>query len=107
MATPNIILAGQMQMESFLNNPTFAWKGELWACIPNSYIDAVKNDMAGFNSNGDFRMTVRLNQFTPNLYPDTNDIITYLGQDFIIKQIKKTPHGVFWVYICEVASIGK
>lgn len=105
MAATDIILNGVLGMESLLDNPSFVWKGETFACVPNTLVDQIKSADAGFNENADFRMTVRLNQFTPNIYPAINDYITYKGYQLLIKQIRKTSHNVFWVYVCELPSI--
>ena len=99
------ILNGVTGTEKLLNNPTFIWKGETFACVPNTLNDSIKSSDAGFNENADFRMTVRLNQFTVGIYPQLNDYIKYLGYTLLIKGIRKPSHGVFWIYTCELANI--
>jgi hypothetical protein len=99
------ILNGVLGMEGLLGKPTFIWKGETFACIANSINDQEAATDAGFKETTDFRMTVRLNQFTPNIYPAINDYITYLGYSLLIKEIKKPTHGVYWIYMCDLATI--
>ena len=105
MALLDFILNGVISMENLLGNPTFTWKGESFACVPNTVNDKQKSIDAGFSENADFRMTVRLNQFTPNIYPQLNDYVYYLGYKLLIKEIKKPAHGVFYVFVCELPSI--
>lgn len=99
------ILNGLKAMEAMLGNPSFTWKGQVFKCVANTINDSEKSADAGFNENADFRMTVRLNQFTPNIYPALNDYITYLGYKLLVKGIRKPAHGVFWVYILELPTI--
>jgi hypothetical protein len=106
MNVNQLFLSGILLMEQTLNNPTFIWKGETFNCVPSSISDEVKAVDIGYNENGDFNMTVRLNQFTPNVYPALNDFITYLGYKLLIKKIKKPAHGVYWVYQAEIPKIG-
>jgi hypothetical protein len=106
VAPTNLILNGCLGMEALLGNPTFSWNNETFACIANTLNDQQKNVLAGLNENADFRMTVRLNQFS-GVYPALNDYITYLGYQLLIKSIKKPAHGVYWVYVCELPSVNK
>lgn len=88
-----------MQMERLTGNQTFTWNGETFICIPNSLNHAGKSIDAGFADYEDFRMTVRLNQFSPNIYPDVEQHVTYMGTDLIIDRILKTD-TVAWAFIC-------
>jgi len=106
MALTDFILNGIIQMENTLGNPTFLWKTETFACIPNTLNDAIKNSTPVFDENTDFRMNVRLNQFTPNIYPELHDYITYQGYSMLVKQIKKPVHNVYWIYVCEAPGVG-
>ena len=101
------VLAGLIQTETTLGSPQFTWKGESLACIPNTINDSNSNVLAGLSENADFRMTVRLNQFTPNVYPALNDYITYNGYTLLIKGIKKPAHNLFWIYTCEIPKINR
>lgn len=105
ISTNQFILNGLTQMEAMLGNPVFTWKGEQFRLVPNTLNDAEKASEAGFTENADFRMTVRLNQFTPNIYPALNDYIQYQGHKLLIKQVKKPAHNIYHVYVCEVATV--
>src|ERR1017187_6847281 len=105
MALNDLILNGVISMENMLVKNTFTWKGETFSCIANTVNDAEKSSDAGFSENADFRMTVRLNQFTPNIYPALNDYIYFQGYKLLIKTIKKPAHNVYWVYVCELPSV--
>jgi hypothetical protein len=107
MAVSDFILKGVKLVESTLGNPTFTWKGESFACVPNTVNDSVKSDNVGFNENADFRMTVRTNQFAPNIYPRLNDYVYYQGYKLLVKGIKKPAHNVFWIYLCELSQVSK
>lgn len=104
-AANSFILGGLIQMEQLKGNKTFTWKAESFVCIPNTYNENIKTEMIGFDENADFRMTVRLNQFTPNIYPALNDYITYSGVNFLIREIKHM-NDVAWVYVCEAPKLG-
>lgn len=104
----DFILNGITQMENMLDNPVFTYKGEDFACVPNTINDVIKSDkQIGYDENVDFRMTVRLNQFTSGIYPQLTHVITYNGTKFVIKEIKTPPHQVYKIYICEKATVGK
>jgi len=103
----NFILNGCLGMEQLQGSPTFIWEGETFNCIANTIKDSEINVSAGLTENTDFRMTVRLNQFTPNIYPELNDYIIYLGYQLLIRGINKPAHGVFWIYICSMPTINK
>jgi len=105
MALNTFILNGVTAMEAYLNNPTFVWKGETFKCVANTINDQERAADAGFSEDADFRMTVRLNQFTPNIYPALNDYIIHQGYQLLIKGIRKPAHGLYWVYICELPNI--
>jgi hypothetical protein len=105
MAVNDFILNCVIGSEKLLQNPTFAWKGETFGCVPNTLNDTLKSGEAGFDEESDFRMTVRLNQFTPNIYPSINDYVIYLGYKLLIIGIRKPAHGVFWIYICELPKV--
>ena len=92
-------------METMLGNPTFIWKGETLPCVPNTINDAKKSSDAGFDESADFRMTVRNNVFTPNIYPQINDYITYQGYELLVKSIKIPANNVFRVYVCELPRV--
>ena len=100
-----LILNGIIGTEKLLGCPTFTWKNETFRCVPNTVHEKIKSSDAGFTDNTDFRMTVRLNQFTPNIYPQPKDYITYLGYTMLIKEVMKPGHGVFYVYVCEAPTI--
>ena len=101
----DFIRIGIEGMMNHLNNPKFKWKNELFKCVPNTINDAGKSVVGGFDEDADFRMTVLLNQFTTNIYPEINDVITYNGYDMLIKSIKKPAHNVYWVYQCELPKL--
>ena len=102
-----LVVNGLKTMARLLGNPTFIWdnNGETFYCIPNSVKDSVTSDNKFFTEDGEFRMTVLLNQFTPNIYPDKNDYITYLGYNLLIKQVIKPAHGIYYVYVCQLPMI--
>lgn len=105
MALSDFALSGVTGMETLLGNPTFTWKGSTFGCVPNTLNDEVKNNNKWFNENADFRMTVRLNQFSNGVYPSLNDYIYYAGKQLVITGIKKTPHNIFWVFICSQPTV--
>lgn len=93
-----LILQGLLKMEYFLNHPTFTWLGETFACIPNSPTTTSTNVPVGYSDEEQFSMEVRLNQFTPGIYPKLNDQITVNGNNLQIFQIKTLAHGVSYIY---------
>lgn len=101
----DLIYNGLITMEEALGNPVFTWKGENFLCVPNTVNDISNVINTGFNEDADFRMTVRLDQFTEDIYPALNDWITYLNYRFLVRQIKKPAHNVFWVYVLELPKI--
>ena len=103
----DFILNGVTQMSNMLGKPKFLWKGESFNCIPNTVNDSGKAVVGGFDEDADFRMTVLLNQFAPNVYPEINDVITYNGYQMLIKQIKKPAHNVYWIYQCELPKVNR
>ena len=105
MPVNDFILNSITAMEGMLTLNTFVWKGETFKCVANTVNDTAKASDAGFTEDGDFRMTVRLNQFTPNIYPALNDYITYQGYTLLIKGIRKPAHNVYWVYITEQVGV--
>jgi hypothetical protein len=105
MAMNDFILNGLVQMETLLNNPTFSWKGETFGCIPNTLTNGVTNSTVMFEESDDFRMTVRNNQFTPNITPQPNDYLYYNGFQLLVKQVKYMSHGVYNIYICSNPTI--
>lgn len=106
MALNDFITFSLKSMEANLGNPTFIWKGETFICVPNTINDGAKAVDVGFDEDGDFRMTVRLNQFSTGIYPALNDFITYQGYKLLIKRIKKPAHNQFWVYEAELPKVG-
>lgn len=106
MALTDFINKSLVSLEKKLNNPTFVWKGETFLCVPNTLNDSAKSVDVGFDEDADFRLTVRLNQFTVGIYPALNDYITYQGYKLLIKKIKKPAPNAFWVYECELPKIG-
>jgi hypothetical protein len=102
----NMVVNGLIQMETLMGNPTFLWNGETFKCVPNTLNTSEKNVRAGLNVNADFRMTVRLTQFSPGIYPQLNDTITYLGFNLLIKGVKFPGHGLFMIITTEQPSTG-
>jgi hypothetical protein len=100
-----LVLNGITKMEKMLGNPTFIWNGETFDCVPNSLNDEIKSDYKFFTEDGEFRMTVRLNQFSSNIYPDKNNDIFYMNVRLLVKKIIKPAHGVYWVYVCQLPKI--
>lgn len=100
MALSDFILNGVTQIEDTLGNPTFTYKGESFACIPNTLKETVKGgNKELFIASSDFRLTVRLNQFSSGIYPAVNDYITYMDRKLLIKEIYKPVHNQYWVYV--------
>lgn len=106
---------GMQGLMDLQDNPQFTWKGVNYYCIPSALNvgqmpNAVIEDSSWQmsvpfkvkNANGDF-----VNQFTPNVYPNLNEHITYLGTELKIVQIKKPAHGQCWVYVCQVPKFTK
>jgi hypothetical protein len=105
MALSDFILAGMAQMETTLGNPTFIWKGETFICIPNSFSNKVGNSGMTFEKEDDFRLTVRTNQFTPNIFPKPNDYITYSSNRLLVKEVRYPAHNQFIVIVCQDPSV--
>jgi hypothetical protein len=100
-----LVRSGLNTTQRFLGNPTFVWKDQTFNCIPNTVNDSIKSENKSFNEDADFRMTVMLNQFSQNIYPELNDYIYYLGYQFMVKEIKKPGHGIYWIFVCENTKV--
>lgn len=99
------ILDATLANESDFGSPTFTWLSGSYICIPNTLHNKEKSNDAGFSKDADFRMKVRLNQFSGSNYPALNDYIYFNGNRLLVKQINMLWHNVFAVYEMELPNI--
>lgn len=73
-------------IESDMEKQSFTWRGETYYCVASPYKSGAALEPGGFAVDSPMTFTVRLNQFTDNLYPEYKDVIRYAGEEFFILQ---------------------
>lgn len=96
-----------IQVEGFMGNKTFIWKGESYPFIIGSILDNIDPlGMGGFPANSDLVIKARKTLFPSGVYPKEKQIITIDGRNFRIDKIHYEPFGVFIRFFCTNTTKG-
>lgn len=82
-----------LTIETDMDTPLFTWQGEDYVCIPSSLGNSQVLDIGGLGQENDLSLTVRINQFSNNLYPSENQTVIYKSVTYRINKVIKDGSG--------------
>jgi hypothetical protein len=112
MALRDTITKDILSIEADLENPTFAWDGETYLCVPSSTEAVNTLDKGGFSVDRILNLTVRkLNDdgspvFADGIYPKSKEKVTFNDVTYRILTVKHDPTGAILHLMCYSALKG-
>jgi len=99
-ALTEAITKGLLKIEADLESPTFDWQGESYFCVPSSDEKLLSLERGGFGVEKVLNLVVRSEQFANDIFPQSQDLITYRGADYTIANTKLDPTGTILRLAC-------
>ena len=106
MSLQDQIKADLALISTDLGNPIATWKGEEYEVVPGSSGDVWTLEEGGFSDDADVILNIRKELFTDDVYPASQQLITYLSKVYRIITARADASGAFIRLFCADNSRG-
>ena len=106
MALSDIIKADLQTLVTDLGEQVFTWNDEDYECIPSPDSDASVLGEGGFSIEVDLNITVSKDAFSSEIYPASQDKITFNNKTYRIITVRSDASGAFLRLLCNSANRG-
>jgi len=106
MTLKDIINRDLQTIAADLDNPVITWNGEDYECVPSSNGILASLEDGGFAIEADFIANVRKELFTDDIYPKSQQKLTYNNADYRIITVRHDASSAFVRLFCNSINRG-
>lgn len=100
MALKDIVTQDLETIATDLGDQEMTWKGETYVCIPSSAVKGLNLEMGGLGADASLVLTVAKELFTDDLYPASQEYLTFNNIRYRIQSVRYDPTTAFIRIFC-------
>lgn len=106
MSLRETIISDLESIATDLENPVFTYNGEDYECVNSGNGSKSLLEMGGFSTEADLVLNVRKELFTDDIYPVSQNKLTFNSKTYRIDTVRHDATGAFLRLMCVDASRG-